>query len=281
VPPIRVANPLTTEQGAMRTSVLAGLLRNVRYNLDRGADDLRLYELGRVYLPAPGDEEGPLAWPVAEPRRLGLIATGRRSRRHWSLGKAADDPGDFHDIKGAVEDVLAALRIGGAEYAPAGPLDAPFLHPASACLVTIGGQPAGLLGEVHPQVAAHFEVPARLVLAELDWELLAAGAQHVATSRGVPRFPPLSRDLAFVVDDAVPAARMVAEIRAADEKGLLESVLLFDRYKGAPVPEGKTSLAYALTLRAPDRTLTDAEADALCAAVVARVTSRLGAQHRA
>jgi phenylalanyl-tRNA synthetase beta chain len=98
--------------------------------------------------------------------------------------------------------------------------------------------------------------------------------------RGVPRFPALDRDLAFVVSQDVPADRMLAEIRAADDRGLLETVTLFDVYRGAQVPPGKKSVAYGLILRAPDRTLTDAEADALCTAVKQRLKTRLGAEIR-
>jgi phenylalanyl-tRNA synthetase beta chain len=283
VQPIRVANPLTVEQGAMRTSLIAGLLRNAHYNLARGAEDVRLYELGRAYLPQSNAEHpsGPLSWPTFEPRRLALVATGRRSLRHWSLGKAADVTADFYDLKGAVEDVVDALGIKGATFGPASVEAAPWLHPAAAAELRLDGKPVGVLGQVHPQVAAHFEVPPGTLLAELAWDALSHAAVPVRTLHGVPRFPAVGRDLAFLVDDAVPAARLEAEIRAADAQGLLESVLLFDQYKGAPVPAGKKSLAYALRLRAPDRTLTDADADALCAAVVARLQQAVGAEQRA
>ena len=281
--PMKVANPLTVEQGAMRTSLIAGLLRNVGHNRSRGAEDLRLYELGRVYLPEgdPNHAGGPLSWPVHEPRKAALVAVGRRSLRHWSLGKSADAAAGFADLKGAVEDVLEALGISSATFQPATAAEGPWLHPAAAASVHIAGKPAGAIGQVHPQVAAHFDVPADLIVGELDWESLSAASLAVRKLHGVPRFPAVSRDLAFVVDDAVPAAALVAEIRAADDRSLLESVVLFDQYKGAPVPAGKKSLAYALRLRAADRTLTDADADALVAAVVARLKEKSGAEQRA
>ncbi len=281
--PLRVANPLTVEQGAMRTSLLAGLLRNAHHNLARGSDDLRLYELGRAYLPRANElhPAGPLAWPVDEPRRLAMLALGRRTMRHWSLGKAADEPLDFFELKGALEDLLESVGAKAATFAPAEAAAAPWLHPAAACAVFLGGKLVGALGQLHPEVAAHFELPAATMAAELDWEPLVAAALPVRKLHGVPRFPAVGRDLAFVVDESVPAERMLAEIQAADDKGLLESVLLFDQYKGAPVPAGKKSLAYALRLRAEGRTLTDADADGLCAAIVQRVRSALGADQRA
>lgn len=280
VRPLRVANPLTVEQGALRTSLVPGLLRTLQRNLAHGATDVRLYELGRAYLPQPDARhpEGLLAWPVAEPRRLAVIAQGRARPRFW--GAKDDAPATFFDLKGLFEELLSALRVGDASFAPAPAAAGPYLHPASAGLLTAGGQALGVFGEVHPLVAAHFDVPQGVLAGELAWDDLAARARLVPQMGGVPRFPAVPRDLAFVVDAAVPAARALAEIRASDAKGLLESVELFDQYRGPQVPAGKKSLAFSLTLRAPDRTLTDPEADAVCAAAAARLKASLGAELR-
>jgi phenylalanyl-tRNA synthetase beta chain len=274
---LRVANPLTTEQGALRTTLLAGLLRNVGHNLARGVRDVRLYELGRVYLPEPDARHpsGELAWPAHEPRRLALVLTGARRAKSWNGGGEA---ADFFDLKGAVEDLLEAMGIAGARFQLA---EHPALHPATASALLIEGKTAGVLGQVHPRVAAHFEVPAESCLSELDWEALLAHALALKQLRGVPKFPAVARDMAFVVDAAVPAEKLLEEIRAADSAKLLEHVALFDVYRGPPVPEGRKSVAFGLTLRAADRTLTDAEADALTAAVRDRLKSRLGAEIRA
>ena len=273
---VRVANPLTAEQGAMRTTLLAGLLRNLGYNLARGVRDVRLYELGRVYLPEPDARHpsGELAWPAHEPRRLGLAVVGARRAKAWSGGGEA---ADFFDLKGAVEDVLEAMGIAGARFQLAAH---PALHPASATSLLVAGKEAGWLGQVHPRVAAHFEVPASTCLAELHWEALLERSQGLKQLRGVPRFPAVARDLAFVVDAAVPSEKLLEEIRAADASKLLEQVMLFDLYRGPPVPEGRKSVAFGLTLRAPDRTLTDSEADALCTQIRDRLKSLLGAEIR-
>jgi phenylalanyl-tRNA synthetase beta chain len=274
---IRLANPLTAEQGAMRTSLLAGLLRNLGYNLAHGARDVKLYELGRVYLPEPDPRhpQGPLAWPVHEPRRLGIALTGLRRAKTWAGG---GEKLDFFDLKGAVEDVLQAMGISEARFAPQ---EHATFHPASSARLLLAGAPAGRLGQAHPLVAAHFEVPQETWLAELDWEALLSQAVALKWLHGVPRFPAVARDLAFVVDAGVPAEKMLQEIRSADAARLLEQVTLFDVYRGAPVPEGKKSVAFGLSLRAADRTLTDAEADALCTAIRDRLKSSLGAEIRA
>jgi phenylalanyl-tRNA synthetase beta chain len=275
--PLRVANPLTSDQGAMRTTLLAGLLRNLGHNRARGVHDVKLYELGRVYLPEADarNPSGALAWPAHEPRRLGLVLAGARRAKSWNGG---GEPSDFFDLKGAVEDVLEALGVAEVRFAP---VTDPALHPASASALVVAGRPAGRLGQVHPAAAAHFEVPAETWLAELDWEALLAHSLALKQLRGVPRFPAVARDLAFVVDAAVPAEKLLEEIRAADTAKLLEHVALFDVYRGAPVPEGRKSMAFGLSLRAPDRTLTDAEADALCGAVRDRLRQRVGAEIRA
>jgi phenylalanyl-tRNA synthetase beta chain len=276
-PAVRVANPLTSEQGAMRTTLLAGLLRNVGYNLSRGIEEVKLYELGRVYLPEADARHpsGELAWPVHEPRRLGMALTGPRRTKSWTGG---GDSSDFYDLKGAVEDVLEAMGISDVHFRLA-PDRA--LHPASAAAVMFGEMSCGRLGQVHPAVAAHFDVPAATYLAEVDWEALLSRSVALKQLRGVPRFPAVARDLAFVVDASVPAEKLLEEIRAADSAQLLERVTLFDVYRGPPVPDGRKSVAFGLSLRAGDRTLTDAEADALCAAIRDRLKQRIGAEIRA
>jgi phenylalanyl-tRNA synthetase beta chain len=177
-----------------------------------------------------------------------------------------------------VENLLEAMGIAGARFAPA---EVSSLHPASAAELLIDGRRAGVLGQAHPQVAAHFEVPAETWLAEINWDVLLGHAQALKHFRGVPKFPAVARDLAFVVDASVPAEKLLEEIRAADSAQLLEQVTLFDLYRSAPVPAGKKSMAFGLTLRAADRTLTDAEADALTAAIRDLLQKNLGAQIRA
>ena len=274
---LRVANPLTSEQSVMRSTLFAGLLRNVAFNLSHGAQDLRLYELGRMYLPMPDPRHatGALSWPSAEFRHLGLVATGRRSAKGWTGG---GEKLDFYDLKGTLENVLEALGIEGAQFRPA---DVPALHPASAAELIVAGRRHGLLGQIHPLVAAHYEVPVETWLAELNWDLLLTHARPLRSFASVPKFPAVGRDLAFVVDAAVPAEKLLEEIRAADAGKLLERVSLFDVYRGAPVPEGRKSVAFGLSLRAADRTLTDTEADALITAIRARLKSTVNAEIRA
>ena len=287
--PIRVANPLASDQGAMRTSVLPGLLRNLQRNLAHGAPAVQLYELGRVYLPWPDPRHptGPLAWPVAEPTALGLVSFGLAQARFWGdpveKGPALDGRA-FFELKGALDELCATLGLAQVTFRAATAAEAPFLHPAAAAALVVGegeaGVVAGVFGQLHPLVAHHFDVPPGAVVAELWAAELTSRARPAAQSRGIPRFPAVARDLAFVVDAGLAAGALLAEIRGADGKGLLEAVELFDLYRGAQVPAGKKSLAFGLRLRAADRTLTDTEADSLVAAVVARLKA-VGAEMRA
>lgn len=276
-PAILVANPLTADQGAMRTVMLDGLLRNLAHNFARGAHEVRLYELGRIYLPEPDPRraEGELAWPQHEPRRLGLALSGQvRKGVHTPQRRL-----DYFDLKGAVQDLLESLRLREVTFAPQ---EHRVLHPVSSTTLNVHGIYAGLLGQLHPRTARHFDLPEDTFVAELDWEVLLKHAVAVPQAHGVPKFPALARDLAFVVKREVPAARMLDEIRGVDAKGLIEHVELFDSYDAEPYrSKGERSLAFRLSLRAGDRTLTDAEADALCAAIRDRLRESLGAELRA
>jgi phenylalanyl-tRNA synthetase beta chain len=274
--PIRVANPLTAEQGAMRTTLLAGLLRNLGFNLKRGSHDVQLYELGRVYLREshPIYAEGHLSWPAHEPRKLGLALAGSRRTKSWTGG---GEPLDFYDLKGILEDILETLGVAGARFVPA---EHPALHPASTAGLEIDGVSIGVLGQIHPTVAARFELSAGVWLAEIDFDALLSHAVDVRPLQGVPKFPAVTRDQAFVVDAGVASEQLLGEIRAADDQKLLEHVSLFDVYRGAPVPEGRKSMAFGLSLRASDRTLTDPEADALCTRIRERLKVKVGAEIR-
>ena len=260
----------------MRSSLMPGLLRNLAFNLTRGVRNLRLYELGRIYLPLgdPRHPEGELAWPVFEPDHVGLAITGQREEKSWTGG---GEPVDFYDLKGAVEDLLGAMGVDDVRFAHA---EVKPMHPASASELVVRGRRAGVLGQIHPLVAARFDVPAETYLAEINWQALVENGTALRTFRGIPKFPAVARDLAFVVDASVPAEKLLNEISAVDSGKLLEQVSLFDLYRGAPVPEGRKSMAFGLSLRAPDRTLTDAEADALCNAIRERLKSALGAEIR-
>jgi phenylalanyl-tRNA synthetase beta chain len=258
--PITLANPITAELAVMRTSLVPSLLRNVGHNRRQGREDLRLYEVAAAYRPRADADRNP---PADERGRVAGALAGRREPLAWT---ARPDPVDFHDARGAVETVLAALGVSGArfEHAPA-----PWLHPRSAAAVTLpDGARAGFLGEVHPRLAAALDLPRGVFAFELDLAALVRAARIVPGYAPVPRFPAVLRDLAVIVEEGVAAGAVLSAVRA---EPLVEDATLFDVYTGPPIAAGRKNLALAIRYRAPDRTLTDAEADEAHARIVERL----------
>ncbi len=248
---VRLQNPISSERVVMRHSVLAGVLEVAASNL-RHAEDVRLFEVGPVYLERAGENL------PDEPRRLALVLTGRRSPEFWAEAGAKRPELDFFDLKGVVAALAEDLHLTEVSYRPS---SAPYLHPGRAAELLIKGLPAGSFGEMHPQAAEAYGLGGRAVLAgELDLEavLAAVPPRHLYTP--VPRFPAALRDIAVIVDEAVPAERVEKELRAAGGD-LLRGVRLFDLYRGESIPPGTKSLAYALTYQPEGRTLTDKEVD--------------------
>ncbi|MHB1844616.1 MAG: phenylalanine--tRNA ligase subunit beta [Deltaproteobacteria bacterium] len=275
--PITLQNPLKSEDAQLRSSVLPGLLQNLRTNLARlpqvaGAPPpLRLYELGVTFRwPGAGERtEG----PAHERLRLGLLAHGPRAPVGWATGR---EPFDFYDLKGLVEALLE--RLGAHGEARFERCERPWLHPRSATRLTVGAVELGAMGELHPAVADRLELPRGIFAAELDAEGIFS--RSAAPRPGdVPRFPAVLRDLALVVDEPVGAETARSLLRAAGGE-LLEAVLLFDVFQGGSLPAGKKSLAFSLRFRAKDRTLTDDEVAKAHAELVAAAEEKLGAALR-
>jgi phenylalanyl-tRNA synthetase beta chain len=268
--PVALKNPISADMAVMRTSLVPSLLRIAAHNRRQGIEAARLYELASAFSPRGGEQRDP---PAVERPVIALVQAGRRSPLSWAAG---GDGADFYDLKATVEGVLAALGVAAA-FEQAG-RSVGWLHPrAAARLVGPGGAELGVLGELHPRVAAAFELPRGVLAAELDAAALLAAARLVPGYRPIPRLPAVLRDLAVVVEEGVAAAQVAALVR---QEPLVEDVTLFDVYRGAPLPAGKKNLALAIRYRAADRTLTDAEADAAHGAIVKRLTAAVGAELR-
>ncbi len=280
--PILVANPLSDEGAAMRTTLLGSLLDVAARNLARGAEAVALFEAGAVYLrgappvhggPPAGNFPGDTSAPVTEPHRYGALAVGPLVPRSWRGG---GEPADFFALKGVLEALAASLGCPPLEFEPA---TEPFLHPGRSAAVAVGGTPLGWLGEIHPLVCRNWDIDAAVGF-EIDAApLLAAATLGEEVFEDVTTYPAALRDLAVVVPAETPAA----EVRAATLAGggeLLRSAEVFDLYEGPQLGEGKKSLALALEFRAPDRTLTDEEVDAARASIEAELT-KIGGTLRA
>jgi phenylalanyl-tRNA synthetase beta chain len=251
--PIRIANPLSLDHSQLRTTLLGSLLDTARYNLDRGAERVALSESGRAYLrEGPSDGfAGTRPAPAYEPHRIACLAVGLAAPPSW---RGDGGGADFYSCKGVLEALAAQL---GAELAVE-PGAEPFLHPGRAAKVLLGGAEAGWLGEVHPLVCRAWDIESAAGF-EIDFAALAAASSLGREQyQDVTSFPAVLQDLAVVVDEDVPAAR-VREVVFARGGQLLGSADVFDLYRGEQVGEGRKSLALRLSFRASDRTLTDEE----------------------
>jgi phenylalanyl-tRNA synthetase beta chain len=241
---MRLLNPVTDDQDTLRTSLLPSLLRVAAHNRNYGRQSVSLFEVGRVYLRRP---EAPSGQPE-ESARLAAARTG--------LGDAEASRRAFLELKGALErglDALAPVEV--AYERDSGPL----FHPGRCARVLVCGQAVGHLAELHPTALEAFDVEGRVVALEIDLAPVLA-IEGARRARPLPRFPAVNRDLAVVVSDEIPAGEL---LRAIKESGgeLLESATAFDEYRGSQVPEGRKSIAFSLTFRSRERTLTDAEVD--------------------
>lgn len=265
---IRLKNPMTSDRAVMRRSVLSSVLDTLERNI-RLRERLALFEIGPVFIPR-GEGELP-----DEPRRLVIAMSGQRQAQAWDQQSKAVM--DFYDLKGTVEAMLEILHVSGVSFQPA---ESPTFHPGKTAQVRAGDTVVGLLGELHPLVKENYDfLSAPVQAAEFDLDALAAVTPWRYVSSAVPEYPPVLEDIAVIVDEAVPAARVEETIRQGGGK-LLTGVRLFDVFRGAQIGEGKKSLAYALTYQNVERTLTDTDAAQIRQRIVRRLDQELGAKLR-
>jgi phenylalanyl-tRNA synthetase beta chain len=264
---VTIVNPISPELRVMRHTLLPSILDTLREAL-RHRERVQLFELGNTYLPQAGN-----ILP-AEPARLSIALAGLREAPSWQSAK--EQRLDFFDIKGVVDILTQRLNLPGVEFAPS---EHPALHPARGATFRAGGETIGVFGELHPQVRENFGFASDPVcVAEFDVEALR---RHMALARfsKLPRFPAVREDIAVVVNEDVPAARVEALIR--DGGGaMLRSLTLFDLYRGEQLGTGKKSLAYALTYQHDERTLTDDEAARIRGRIVKKLRDELRAELR-
>ena len=261
--PLRVANPMTVEQEYLRPNLRANLLAVLSANRRYEDGSIRLFELGKVYLPRQNDLPN-------EPEMLCGILSGFRFDKSWHGG---DDLLDFYDAKGVVEGLLARLDV---EANFEGSEDE-SLHPVKQAAIVIAGNRLGVVGELHPKVLQAFEIPEAAYLFEINLtELLPFTLGH-KMFQPISRFPTIVRDIAVVVDAGVTHQRVENIINSFP---LVERITIFDVYSGEQLPPGKKSLAYSITFQSLTHTLTDEEVDQVQQQILAKLSSELGATLR-
>ncbi len=273
-PELALANPIAAELSDMRPSLLPGLFKASQRNADRGFNDTALFEVGQVFR---GDKPADQATAAAGVRRG--LAKPDGTGRHWST---PTKPVDVFDAKGDAMAALEALGIpmGGLQVVQGGP---GWYHPGRSGTLQFGPKVViGAFGELHPRVLEKLDVKGPLVGFELVLDALSppkAKPTKIKPKLVLPEFQPVTRDFAFIVNRAVAAGDIVKAAQAA-ERVLISDVGVFDLYEGAGIPEGQKSVAIAVTLQPTEKTLTDAEIDAIAGKIVAEVSKKTGATLR-
>jgi len=262
---LRIQNPLSEDQAIMRTTLIPGLLQVIQTNLSRQNLHLKIFELGRVFLPRP-DQELP-----EEVETLGGILTGLREEESWAKSR---EEIDFYDLKGIIEVLLQGLRVNDYDFLPE--KEDPFLNPGKACRLVVGGEILGVMGEAHARINEWLESKQALYLFEINFKKLVNRMTDHPVFKPLGRFPSVTRDLALIVDERVPASELVHTLQEINP-GLVQEIRVFDLYRGKPIPSGKKSLAFRLIFQGEDRTLTDLEINELHREMVDLLAKRHGA----
>ena len=274
--PIRLLNPIASQMSVMRSSLIGSLLQVIKFNADRKADRVRVFELGRVFLRNPAVQSTDTTVEgFDQPMRLAGMAWGPLEPLGWQ-GKGRHV--DFFDVKADVEKLLAPRK---AEFVAA---EHPALHPGRSAEVLLDGQSIGFIGELHPRWRQSWELSSAPVVLELSLD--AVIQRKVPVARGVAKHQSVERDLAVIVQEQVSHAQLMQAIHAAPTQGLLRDAVLFDIYRpkadsGGGLALGEKSLAVRLTLHSDEGTLTDAQIETTMNAVLAQLSQQLSARLRA
>jgi phenylalanyl-tRNA synthetase beta chain len=275
VNPIRLLNPIASQMSVMRSSLMGSLLQVVKFNTDRKADRVRVFELGRVFLRnAEVQSTDTTVEGFDQPMRVAGMAWGPIEPLGWQ-GKARNV--DFYDVKADVEQLLAPRK---AEFLAA---QHPAMHPGRSASVVLDGEVIGHVGELHPRWRQAWELTSAPVVFELSLD--AVIARNVPVAQSVAKHQPVERDIAVIVQEQVTHGQLMAAIQAAPTQGLLRHAVLFDIYR--PKAEttgglalGEKSLAVRLTLHSDEATLTDAQIEAVMAGVMSSLSHQLAARLR-
>ncbi|MCR4943745.1 MAG: phenylalanine--tRNA ligase subunit beta [Clostridium sp.] len=254
---VKIRNPLGEDFSVMRTSTYPSMMDSLSRNYSRSNEYARLFEIGKVYI--KNEDENAL------PTEKNTLSIGM-------YGNC-----DFLDLKGVVENVLDRLGIAKAKFVRES--ENPTFHPGKTAGITLRGKNAGVFGEIHPDVEENYDIETRCYVAELDLDVLFDAADVKRSYTPIPKFPAATRDIAILVDDEVLVGDIEDIIKRTGGQ-LVEKVSLFDIYKGAQIPEGKKSIAYAIVYRDAKKSLTDKDVNKVHAKILKNLENKLGAELR-
>jgi len=258
-----ILNPLTEEQSVMRTSLLPGLLDVACRNASFRLMDLQLFEMRRIYLPVEGSEL------PDEPLHAAGLLTGARDQAGWNRGRELVD---FYDVKGIVENIVAALNLSDVSYTAS--MTESYYHPGKSCAAVAGSTRFATMGELHPAVQETYGFDQPLYYFEIDLEKLVSLTAGTISVTAPPRFPDTFRDIAMLIDNELETGTVLDCIRSNRIKEL-GKVELFDVYTGSHVPDGQKSIAVRIRYCSQDRTLTDEEVNRLHQKVIENLKKKI------
>jgi phenylalanyl-tRNA synthetase beta chain len=268
---LRIANPLAVEKSALRRSVLASVLDTCERN-SRLRERVALFEIGPAFLASQTSDL------PEENHHLAIVLTGPRSHPGWQPADLA--PMDFYDLKGMLSMLFEGLHVSGIQFLSH---QHPSYHPGKCARMMVGDEQVGMMGELHPDVRAHYDLPvtfkAAIQAAEIDLDALHGLIPILSTTLPLTTYPPVLEDLAVVVDETI-SAEVVADLIRQTGGRVVTDVRLFDLYRGEKIGAGKKSLAYRLTYQAPDKTLSDRDVAGIRARILKQLEKELGAALR-
>jgi len=264
---ISISNPLSLEECLLRTTLASALIGNLIYNLDRGVKEVRFFEISKVFM----DEGGSL--PLEE-LNLGGIFFKEKVPSLWK-----EEAGAFYIAKGALESMFEELKINKYSFAPS---SEPFLHKGQSADIYISNYCVGYLGVMGPEIIEKLDIKKQkpeIIIFELNLEKLLALIPDSVQFVSIPKYPPIERDIAVIVDETIPSSRICEMIRTFPSE-IIEEVSVFDYYKGANIPAGRKSLAFNIVYRAKDKTLRDEEVEELHSSLVRYIIEKTGGELR-
>ncbi len=264
---LRLENPLSSDMNVLRSSLLPGLLDSLRRNLHHQTHDVRLFEIGRVFSGSVGE--------IREERRVALAITGLRHSPFWT-GDEREARCDIYDLKGIVEELFEQLGVRGVQWSRQTEANSLYIESAQ---VLVGKHSAGEIGQLNPLTARKYDLRDPVLLAEFNLDFLLARRNAAKSFKGLAAFPAVRRDIAMLVADDVSHDRVLTVVKQSKTPNL-ESVQLFDVFRGKNVPAGQKSAAYAFTYRHAERTLTEAEVNGAHEKLVEQLKSQLSATMR-
>ena len=265
---VPILNPLTEDQEVMRTSLLPGLLATMYKNSTQRSENLRIFEIGKIFL-----KTGPDQLPE-EVEMISCLWTGARYAETWHFDATKVD---FYDMKGVAEAVFTGLNMTGVRFAPLTGQDVPYLRPGHGAQITVGDERLGTIGELSTKVLENFGLKQAAYCFDLNFDRLVDHVSEEKHAKALSRFPATTRDMAMIVDDHLEAQSILDFIVGLDQE-LIEGVQIFDVYKGSPIPEGKKSMALRFTYRSFERTVTDSEVNSIHETMTRKALKQFNAQ---